>query len=496
MTAIYVRQSVERAESVSLETQIEYCKNELRGDNFEVYEDKGFSGKNTKRPAFQKLMQDVEKGNIKRIIVYRIDRFSRNLADFANTYEFLSAHNVELVSSTERFDTSSPIGKAMLGIIMIFAQMERETTVGRIKDNYYKRGELGLFVGGYPHLGFITVPTTKCSMKTKKFEVVPNEAKIVVEIYDRYFCGQSRGKILDWLNEKKPDGKTHSDIFVKDILRNVIYVKSNNAVIKYLKNKGTEVVNPDDKRENAGLFIYGNKFKSTKKHVDLTGAFLQIALHDGIISADIWLAVQRKLDKDNLPRNTGKGKSTWLSGLMRCEYCQMHVSTCGNLRYLNCGGRKKKMCKLRKPFPTVDLVENFVEKELLDFMKNFNFKSEIAQDKNSGEIAKLELELSALEREIDVFVDSFPTIENLLNSTAAQNFKNKIETLCERKNQVEERINRLTEQTSDMPKISENIKDYLSKWDTIGKEEKNKIVRIFVKNIFLKDEEIRIVFIL
>ena len=106
--AIYARQSVDRKDSISIESQIEFCKYELRGGNFKDYKDKGFSGKNTDRPRFQELMADIKRGLIRRVVVYKLDRISRSILDFATMMELFQQYNVEFVSSTEKFDTSTP----------------------------------------------------------------------------------------------------------------------------------------------------------------------------------------------------------------------------------------------------------------------------------------------------------------------------------------------------------------------------------------------------
>ena len=153
MDAIYARQSVEKADSLSVQGQIDLCKKQA-GEDFGVYQDRGFSGKNTNRPAFQRMMEDVEKGAIRKIIVYRLDRFSRSIADFGRLWEVLKKHGVEFVSINETFDTSTPMGRAMLNIIMVFAQLERETTAERVRDNYDQRVKLGAWPGGPAPFGF------------------------------------------------------------------------------------------------------------------------------------------------------------------------------------------------------------------------------------------------------------------------------------------------------------------------------------------------------
>lgn len=113
---IYARQSVDRKDSISIESQIDFCKYELKGGSCKVFKDKGHSGKNTDRPEFQKLLGEIRKGRVRRVIVYKLDRISRSILDFANMMELFQEYDVEFVSSTEKFDTSTPMGRAMLNI--------------------------------------------------------------------------------------------------------------------------------------------------------------------------------------------------------------------------------------------------------------------------------------------------------------------------------------------------------------------------------------------
>lgn len=103
--AIYTRQSVDKVASISVESQLEFCIKEAREDRLKIYSDKGYSGKNTERPAFQEMLQDIERGMIQRVIVYRLDRISRSVLDFSNLIVFFQKYQVEFVSTMEKFDT-------------------------------------------------------------------------------------------------------------------------------------------------------------------------------------------------------------------------------------------------------------------------------------------------------------------------------------------------------------------------------------------------------
>ena len=145
---IYARQSVDRKDSISIESQIDFCKYELKGGSCRVFKDKGYSGKNTDRPEFQKLLGEIRKGKVRRVIVYKLDRISRSILDFATMMELFQEYDVEFVSSTEKFDTSTPMGRAMLNICIVFAQLERETIQKRVTDAYYSRCLKGFHMSG------------------------------------------------------------------------------------------------------------------------------------------------------------------------------------------------------------------------------------------------------------------------------------------------------------------------------------------------------------
>ena len=135
-----------KRDSISIESQFEFCRYELKGGEGKEYKDKGYSGKNIERPDFQRLLQDIRLGLIKRVIVYKLDRISRSIVDFAKLMELFKQYDVEFVSCTEKFDTSTPMGRAMLNICIVFAQLERESIqiacAGRFLFPVYQRATI------------------------------------------------------------------------------------------------------------------------------------------------------------------------------------------------------------------------------------------------------------------------------------------------------------------------------------------------------------------
>ena len=154
IVAIYVRVSTGyQVDKDSLPFQKKelkaYCKHILHIDmsRVETFEDAGRSGKNTKRPAYERMMQKVRAGLVSHVLVYKIDRISRNLVDFSLMYDDFKYNRVTFVSLNEQFDTSSAIGEAVLKIILVFAELERKLTSERVKDIMIGRANEGKWNG-------------------------------------------------------------------------------------------------------------------------------------------------------------------------------------------------------------------------------------------------------------------------------------------------------------------------------------------------------------
>ena len=142
-----MRQSIFKKDSLSLESQIDICKNHINGEEYKIYKDAGKSGKNLDRPSMIKLIEDIKHRRVNRVISYRIDRISRSVLDFNNLLLLFKKYDVEYVSATESLDTSTPMGKVMLQIIIALAEMERESIADRVKVSYEKRLSFYIFAG-------------------------------------------------------------------------------------------------------------------------------------------------------------------------------------------------------------------------------------------------------------------------------------------------------------------------------------------------------------
>ena len=325
MTAIYVRQSVERPDSVSLETQETLCRSELPPDTaVTVYSDAGYSGKNTERPALRALMQAVSNEQIETVLVYKLDRISRNLADFTQLLRIFSAHRVEFRSHSERFETASPLGQAMQSLLMVFAQLERETISGRVRDAAFARAKQGLNTGGPPPAGFQRIPAEISGIRTQI--LAPDaDAPLVAEGFSAYLQGDgSLASVSRYWNDtgfRTRRGGLWQPHSVCRVLRNPVYVQANAAVYAYLTANGASLCVPEPLPPQHGVSLYADRRICRSRLTDLHGVYAICAPHRGIVAPEIWLGCQKKLTASRQRRTQGSGQKTWLSGRIFCMQC-------------------------------------------------------------------------------------------------------------------------------------------------------------------------------
>ena len=172
------------------------------------YDDGGFSGGNTDRPALQRLLEDVRAGKVDIIVVYKVDRLTRSLADFAKLVELFDRHGVSFVSVTQQFNTTTSMGRLTLNVLLSFAQFEREVTSERIRDKIAASKRKGLWVGGMAPLGYDT--------KDRKITVNEAEADRVRTIFQSYLqAGQPQpadgGFARAWPRHQGPDPEDRPD---------------------------------------------------------------------------------------------------------------------------------------------------------------------------------------------------------------------------------------------------------------------------------------------
>ena len=186
--AIYTRKSSEEGleqEFNSLQAQREACEAFIESQRQEgwvclraAYDDGGFSGATMDRPALQQLLGDLTAGRVDTVVVYKIDRLTRSLADFAKIVEILDTRGASFVSVTQQFNTTTSMGRLTLNVLLSFAQFEREVIGERIRDKIAASKKKGMWMGGVPPLGY--------QAQDRKLVIVESEAEIVHFIFRRY----------------------------------------------------------------------------------------------------------------------------------------------------------------------------------------------------------------------------------------------------------------------------------------------------------------------
>lgn len=492
--------SVDKVDSLSIETQIEHCKVLIMPDeSFEVYTDRGYSGSNTNRPDFQRLMSDVKQGKISRVIVYRIDRISRFVLDFSNIYKQLAENNVEFVSANEQFDTSTPMGKAMLQIIMVFAELERDTIQLRITDNFYERAKKGTFLAGVAPIGYKKIPYVIAGVNSHILDEDIETSGIVKFIYKKYLENRSSmGQIVKYLNS--PDcefkySKNFTNTSIMRILSNPVCVRVDADVYEYFKSKGAILHDKIEQFDGVhGFTIYGRrKGKSQSKFKDLKGENIQLNLHEGFISSEDWLRVQKKMESNKSIKNSGRGKNSWLSGLIKCGYCGLAVTVVNGQyngkRYIYCNGRKNRTCYERKSHATFDDLKQAVESVLLPHIGDFQYALTERTGENAARLNELKIQQANIDEKINSIVEKFVEA----NDNMLKRLNDKLDELEKKKSDIVGGILDITAQKP-LEIDFKQIKEFTDNWDDLDLETKKQIARLFIKQITYTDEEMNVDF--
>lgn len=211
--AIYTRKSTSEGleqDFNTLDAQRESCVNYIASQKHEgwialaaEYNDGGFTGANIDRPALQRLIADIAVQKIDCIVVYKVDRLSRSLVDFAKLLEYFEKYKVTFVSVTQHFNTNNSMGRLTLNILLSFAQFEREIISERTKDKMSAARQKGKWLGGFPVLGYDIDSNNKCLVINK------TEAPLVKQIFSLYLAHCSAMEVANILNASKHQTKIH-----------------------------------------------------------------------------------------------------------------------------------------------------------------------------------------------------------------------------------------------------------------------------------------------
>lgn len=533
--AIYSRKSKFTGKGESIENQIELCKNQLinkyniKEENIKIYQDEGFTGYNTNRPQFQEMIKDIRNKKIKCVIVYRLDRISRNVTDFCNLKNEFIKYNTDFISVTENFDTSTPMGRAMLMISSVFAQLERDTIAERIRDNMYELAKTGRWLGGNTPLGYKSekVETLSVDGKRKnlyKLDIVFEEAEIIKLIWNKMCELKSLSKLEVYLLQKgikTRNGNNFTRFSLITILKNPVYVVADNKIKDFFEKMNVTIYETDIEKCNGinGLLAYNKREElmgKTKSYKDITEWIIAVGKHQGIIPSQqfikVWnLIVNNKDKRCRVPRQN----TSILSGIIRCKHCGNYmrprlrntvtIDNKRNFSYLCVLKEKsrKRLCKCKningietdmiviEKISELKLPTNMLINKIKLLINNKEKKS----DKRINELQTLNTILSRNKRKVEALIDKMAIIDGeLIADITAQ-----IKSIKSKNLEIEKRIIELfkeTEKEIDKDEVTvlalNIINKYMSSFDSLNIVDKRLMIKSLVNTIESDGENIYI----
>lgn len=533
--AIYSRKSKFTGKGESIENQIELCKNQLinkyniKEENIKIYQDEGFTGYNTNRPQFQEMIKDIRNKKIKCVIVYRLDRISRNVTDFCNLKNEFIKYNTDFISVTENFDTSTPMGRAMLMISSVFAQLERDTIAERIRDNMYELAKTGRWLGGNTPLGYKSEKIEALSVDGKrknlyKLDIVFEEAEIIKLIWNKMCELKSLSKLEAYLLQKgikTRNGNNFTRFSLITILKNPVYVVADNKIKDFFKKMNVTIYETDIEKCNGinGLLAYNKREElmgKTKSYKDITEWIIAVGKHQGIIPSKqfikVWNLIENNKDKRcRVPRQN----TSILSGIIRCKHCGNYmrprlrntvtINNKRNFSYLCVLKEKsrKRLCKCKningietdkiviEKISELKLPTNMLIKKIKLLINNKEKKS----DKRINELQTLNTILSKNKRKVESLIDKMAIIDReLIADITAQ-----IKSIKSKDLEIEKRIIELSKETEkeidkdEVTVLALNIiNKYMGSFDSLNIVDKRLMIKSLVNTIESDGENIYI----
>ncbi len=534
-TAIYSRKSKFTGKGESIANQIDLCRAYIKSknpdiadDSILIFEDEGYSGKNTNRPQFQHMMSEIRNGNIKTVVCYRLDRISRNVGDCSNLINELALYGVEFCSINENFDTTTPMGRAMYNICSVFAQLERETIAERIRDNMHELAKSGRWLGGTPPTGYKSakiierVNDNGKDITAHKLEIIPEEAELVKLVFLKFIEYNSLSKTETYFLQngiKTKNGKAFTRFTFKTILQNPVYMIADAAAWNYFQTLGIEVYADKENFDGVhGMLGYNKTLQRTgKANVtrDVEDWIITVGKHEGIISGEQWVKAQKLLEQ-NTSKSYRKPRSNTalLSGLLICGNCgsfmrpKMYNSDYadGERRFSYLCETKEKSkqhnCAIKNPNGNeLDRAVCEEIKKLSEDGSEFIAQLESAKKKIKSGSEEFDLRAENLKNEI---ADTKQQINNLITSlsmqisgTGAEYISRRIEELDGKLKQSEQSLAELSKITtgnalseSEFDVLRDMLKSFATSFDTMSIEQKRTAIRTFVKRIVWDGENI------
>ncbi len=538
MIAIYSRKSKFTGKGESIGNQVELCKEYVRNmfgpeyvDRCIVFEDEGFSGGNLQRPDFKRMMDDVRKRKFKAIVVYRLDRISRNINDFTGLIDELTKLDVSFVSIKEQFDTSTPMGRAMMFIISVFSQLERETIAERIRDNMQELAKTGRWLGGTTPTGFASGAVTKITIdgkerKSFKLIPIPEEIEIPKMIFDLYLQTDSLTAVEAELLRQRIKTKTGKDFTrfaIKGILQNPVYMVADEDAYTYFTDREAEVCYPKEAFDGTcGIMAYNrtNQEKGrTTQILPIEEWIIAIGKHPGIIPSKNWIKVQESLDRNKSkayrkPRNN----EALLTGLLYCS--------CGDRMYPKLSQRKTAngepiytyVCKMkerskRERCNRRNANGNIFDSAIIEQIKTLtehdsSFLSQLEKSRSfytgkreqyDGQLEQLRAELQRNKKHITNLTSSLGELS--ATSPARPAITERIEELTTANHEIENRIYELeglvnvdTLSDAEFDLLRQMLSVFSTGIDEMSVEEKRAAIRTVVRKVIWDGVNVHVVF--
>lgn len=530
---IYGRKSKFTGKGESIGNQYDLCLNHLilkYGENIKTnvvfFEDEGFTGANTNRPEFKHMMQELQTGKYKMLVVYRLDRVSRNVLDFCSLKEKLDHLGVSFVSITENFDTTTPMGNAMMMISSVFAQLERDTIAERIRDNMHELSKTGRWLGGTTPIGYISSKVDSISVDGKKrslyqLSIDGEHIKIVKLIFSKYLELNGLSKLESYLianNIKTRNGKCFSRFALSEILKNIVYCKADEDMKCFLEGMGLTIFDNGLPFDGTYAFMsYHKKLQGKtplgkRKNIihGIDEWIISIGKHEGIVDGKTWIAVWNLLHKNGFTKRKTYGKTeneSLLSGLITCECCgsfmrpkmrqSMHMSHKRNFVYMcelkersrkgkcNCSNINgievdTKVLKTIKEFTTTP---SLLKENLNKLIK----KTEDIKDNSLDlELQTLHGNLNKIESKIKGLIDRFSVTEKdvlSIISEEIQTLHNKKEDMIRRIDEINQERNKKANDVNAEQLTNLLLNTYDTAWDSLDLNVKRELIKHFITDI-------------
>ena len=534
---IYSRKSKFTGKGESIENQIEMCRQYIRmqfgesaAENALVYEDEGFSGGTLERPQFKKMMADAKKKSFQAIVVYRLDRISRNIGDFAKLIEELKGMKIDFISIKEQFDTSSPMGRAMMYISSVFSQLERETIAERIRDNMHELSKTGRWLGGTTPTGYASESISNVTIdgKTKKackLKIIPEEIRIVKLIFEKFIETSSLTKTETYLLQNAyvtKNGKQFTRFAIKGILSNPVYMIADEAAYRYLTENQVDLFAEESDFDGVhGIMAYNRTLQQPGKAHQIKPMeewIVSVGKHPGVIEGSTWIKAQRILEQ-NKSKSYRKPRSNvaLLSGLLICGNCgefmrpklSKRLNTKGEPVYTYLCSMKERsrshVCNMK------NCNGNIMDADIVNQLKSLSedgseFLRQLEQSKRvilgnresyDEEVEKLEADIDANESEIKGLVAAL----SKASGTVAEDYiMQQIDELHEKGEALKRRLAELKELTSshaladiEFDLLAQLLASFKDTVDGMTVEQKRAAIRVFVKEIIWDGKDAHVV---